>query len=383
MELSKRFEEIRPYRDHEVKKVIAELLADDAFLHILEKIYPQKEECEQVIAILKTLDNVVDFQYKIIRPLVGRISQMSTDSFDLIGKENFDTQKSHIFISNHRDIVLDPAFLNVGAINNDIKATEIAIGSNLLIYKWITDLVKLNRSFVVKRDIPVKQMMEASETLSNYIRNSVIERDRSVWIAQKEGRTKDGIDRTQVALLKMINISNPNDSTRQGFLDLDIVPLALSYEIEPCGGLKVLELLRKKHEPDYKKSPGEDLRSMGAGIIRPKGRVVFKFGKPINEVLSQTEEIKNKNKQLKVVAEIIDKSVIENYTLWPFNFIAHDKLNQSDRFKDQYTQDDIDRFEKLTAESLSIIEEHKEEAVQLWLEMYANPLQSKIDFNLL
>ncbi|QZT36427.1 1-acyl-sn-glycerol-3-phosphate acyltransferase [Halosquirtibacter xylanolyticus] len=383
MDLNKKYEEIRPYRDHEIKEVVATLLKDDSFHHVFEKLFPNKQEREMFLDIFASIETVIDFQYKIIRPLVDRVADMSTDGVQFLGKENFDYKKCHVFISNHRDIVLDPAFLNVGAIKQDIRATEIAIGSNLLIYDWITHLVKMNRSFVVKRDIPVKQMLAASENLSGYIRSNITERDQSVWIAQKEGRTKNGIDRTQVALLKMLNISNNHSSTRQGFIDLDIVPMSLSYEIEPCGGLKVLELLRKKYEPDYKKQPGEDLQSMGTGIIAPKGRVVFQFSEPINPTLLATEEVKNKNKQLKVVADILDQAIISNYKLWPFNFIAFDRVNNTDRFSNEYTSEDIEKFDKLTEESLSIIDFKQDEALQLWLEMYANPVQSKIEFNCL
>ncbi|QZE13465.1 glycerol acyltransferase [Halosquirtibacter laminarini] len=383
MDFKNKFEEIRPYRDHELKSVISELLQDETFLKVIDSIFPDQNEKKAILEIFASVNTVEQFQYEIIRPLVDKVAKMSSDGFQLLGKERFDTEKSHVFISNHRDIVLDPALLNVGIIKQDFRATEIAIGSNLLIYKWITDLVKLNRSFVVKRDIPVKQMMEASETLSNYIRTNILELNRSVWIAQKEGRSKDGVDRTQVALLKMLNISNPDSTVKQGFIDLDVIPISLSYEIEPCGELKVLELLRKRHEPDYKKGPGEDLKSMGAGIVKNKGRIVFQFGEPLNKKLSEIEDLKNKNKQLKIVAELMDQAIIENYKLWPFNFIAFDQLNKTDRFSNEYTTKDIEKFEKLTKESLSIIKEHHNEALELWLQMYSNPVQSKIDFKYL
>jgi 1-acyl-sn-glycerol-3-phosphate acyltransferase len=197
------------------------------------------------------------------------------------GLENLDKSKSYLFISNHRDIILDSAMLNYLIVLEGMNTTEIAIGNNLLIENWIEYAVKLNRAFVVRRNLPAREMLMASKKLSEYIRRNITKKNNSVWIAQREGRTKDGFDKTQIALLKMLNLSNINEFG-EGFKELQIVPISISYEIEPCGISKVNELYKKNTE-GFEKTQEDDLRSMGHGLVNPKGRVHFAFGKPITD----------------------------------------------------------------------------------------------------
>jgi len=239
------FDDIRPFNDDEIPGSIANLISDPMFVGILSQLYPQPEENKKILQLLSTIDNVVDLQSKIIYPLLVKVVDISTKGLSYSTMDQFHPDEKYLFISNHRDIILDSAFLNVIMQNNGFRKTEIAIGDNLLIYDWIKLLVRINRSFIVKRNLGLREQLDASRTLSSYIRYALTIKGESVWLAQREGRTKDGNDQTQPALLKMLNMSNEG-SRLEGFFELNIVPMAISYEIEPCGISKVEELLKRK-----------------------------------------------------------------------------------------------------------------------------------------
>jgi hypothetical protein len=254
------------------------------------------------------------------------------------------------------------------------NTTEIAIGDNLLIYPWITDLVKLNKSFLVKRNLPVRQMMESSIRLSTYIRKTLTERNQSIWIAQREGRSKDGDDRTQVSLLKMLNMSGNGDFINN-FESVNIVPLSVSYEYDPCDYLKALEFQMKRDNPEYKKSEADDLKHMGAGIRGRKGRVHFGFGTPIKTELKSLEGL-SKNNQLQGLAEIIDQQIHNNYKFFPGNFIADDLFSNYNKHEGKYTQEDKSTFLSYLDEHLSRIDGDRDFLMKALLEMYANPVKN-------
>ena len=232
---------------------------------------------------------------------------------------------AYLFISNHRDIILDSAILNYIQVAAGMNTTEIAIGNNLLVYDWIEHIVKLNGAFVVKRNLPARELLTASKSLSAYIRKTITEDNVSVWIAQREGRTKNGCDQTQQALLKMLNLSNCADFA-SGFRELQIVPLSISYEREPCGISKVEEIYKKERE-GYVKTQSDDLKSMAFGLTRPKGRVHFAFGEPIDARLDEIAKCENQQESIQKLAEQIDACIYRNYKLWPYNYLAADMLN--------------------------------------------------------
>jgi len=240
------FDDIRPFNDSEVDANLQMLLTDERFQHILQFIFKDPAKIEQIKLLLSNVHSIKDLQLHFVYQLIDDlILKPTTDGVTSSGLEKLDKDTSYLFISNHRDIILDAAIMNFLIVREGMNTTENAIGNNLLIEKWIEYAVKLNRSFVVRRNLPVRELLTASHKLSAYIRHDVVSKNTSVWIAQREGRTKDGNDKTQAALLKMLNLSN-SKTVAEGFNELKIVPLSLSYEIEPCGISKVAELYKKQ-----------------------------------------------------------------------------------------------------------------------------------------
>jgi len=366
------FDDIRPYRDEEVQSVLQRLSKDPVFRKVLLQVFKTDEEVDKILSTFPNINSVNDFQKNYSYLGFSKIAEGTTKGLTTGGLDHLEKEQSYLFISNHRDIILDSGFLNIEMLDNGLNTTEIAIGSNLLIYQWIEDLVKINRSFVVKRDIPVKQMLEASKTLSAYIRQTISSHGDSIWIAQKEGRTKDGNDQTQIALLKMLNISNGNDFVT-GFNELNIVPMGISYEIEPCGAEKVNEMIQRAKNPDFRKTQEDDLFAMAHGLKANKGRVHFSFGVPI-KLDPQDFTGKNKNQQFKALKVLIDRRIYKNYKLWPNNYVAHDLKHNSDRHSAFYTQKEKQEFIGLMHDRLSQYNIDNEEGQLRFIDMYAMPL---------
>lgn len=370
------FDDIRPFNDSEVDKYIELLLQDAYFLHVLEYLFKVPEKINQVKAMLSQIHTIKDlqhtFMYKLIEDL---ILKPTTDGLSSSGIENLEKDKSYLFISNHRDIILDSALLNYLIVFKGMNTTEVAIGNNLLIENWIEYAVKLNRAFVVRRNLPVRELLMASKKLSEYIRRDIKLKNTSVWIAQREGRTKDGNDKTQTALLKMLNLSNINEFS-EGFKELRIVPLSISYEIEPCGTSKVEELYKRKTE-GFEKTPKDDLRSMGHGLVNPKGRVHFAFGEPLNGQIDLFSNETTLGEQIESLGEYIDQQIYLNFKLWPNNYVAYDLLNGSTSNSKHYTEQEYQNFFKLLDKALQEIEGEKDTIRTMFLQMYANPLINK------
>lgn len=377
MNLENQFDDIRPYNESELHAILIELINDPEFQPILQYIFKDAETIKSVKEGLSLVSSVLEFQTRFMYPLIKDILVKSTDGVFCSGLENIDKDKNYLFISNHRDIILDAAFMNMLMHEQGLKTTEIAIGSNLLIFDWIDKLVRINRAFIVKRNIPLKQMLVASHQLSAYIRYTIAEQDRSVWIAQREGRTKNGDDLTQTAVLKMLHSSHTG-SFSDGFKQLQIVPLSISYEIEPCGNEKVNELLIRQENPCYQKTPKDDLIAMAGGLKNAKGKVNFAFGKPIdfNTYESIEKNYKGLNDQLNALAIVINKNIHQNYRLWPNNFIAYDVFrNTSKYFEDgKYTKEQKEAFFDLMETRLELLGDRKEAGKPLWMSMYAYPV---------
>jgi 1-acyl-sn-glycerol-3-phosphate acyltransferase len=370
------FDDIRPFNDSEVDNYIQLLLQDPYFQHILEFIFKVPEKIAQIKVGLTHIHTVKDLQHSFMYKLIEElILKPSTDGLTSSGLENLEKGKSYLFISNHRDIILDSALLNYLIVDEGMNTTEVAIGNNLLIENWIEYAVKLNRAFVVRRNLPVRELLMASKKLSEYIRRDIKLKNTSVWIAQREGRTKDGNDKTQTALLKMLNLSNNNEFS-DGFKELRIVPLSISYEIEPCGTSKVEELYKRKTE-GFEKTPKDDLRSMGHGLVNPKGRVHFAFGQPINEQIDLFANETTLGEQIEQLGEYIDQQIYLNFKLWPNNYIACDLLNETTTHSKHYTQEEYNNFSTLLENALNEIEGDKETIRSMFLQMYANPVINK------
>jgi glycerol-3-phosphate O-acyltransferase len=370
------FDDIRPYHNDEIPEKLKIVLDDPVFDKVLAYLFHKPEIVKKMRHQLEGIKTVEELQSTFVRHLVEIIIHTTTHGLTCSGLENLDKSKAYLFISNHRDIILDAAFLNYLILANGMNTTQIAIGDNLLIYDWIVHAVKLNRAFVVKRNIAARELLEASRKLSTYIRGSLVENNTSVWIAQREGRTKDGDDRTQQALLKMLNMSN-SKTLAEGFSELTIVPLSISYEIEPCGYCKVNELTRKEFG-GYEKTKADDLYNMEQGIFKPKGRVHFSFGKPILSSFLEQNNHLSPNEFFQELAERIDHRIHQYYKLWPFNFVAYEMMYGSGEFIDNYTSQDMAEFRKMVDEVKSIVTVNPEEAARKFIKMYALPVENSI-----
>lgn len=368
------YDDIRPYEDHEVNHYINVLLKDDVFQQVLYFIFQDEKKVKGVCQLLSEIRSINELQMKFMYPLIKEwIIDKTTSGITWSGLDNLDKTKSYLFISNHRDIILDSAILNYIIVNAGMNTTEIAIGNNLLIYDWILHAVKLNRAFVVKRNLPARELLLASKNLSSYIRKTITKDNMSVWIAQREGRTKDGFDQTQQALLKMLNLSNKADF-ESGFRELQIVPLSISYEREPCGISKVEEIYKRERD-GFVKTQEDDLKSMAFGLTRPKGRVHFAFGKPIDAQLDKFGKAENLAEGIQQLADHIDTCIYRNYKLWPNNYLAADLLTDSNLHADKVDDAVRDKFSELLDDLVKTIGEGDANCQKrLFMQMYANPL---------
>ena len=369
------FDDIRPLKDSEVKDAIDFLLNDVWFKKIVEPLIlpiPWIEFADK----LKRCENINDFQENVIYTIIFKFIKGSVDKLWLVNPLEIDLRDSHLYISNHRDIVLDAGLFNILLHEEGYETTEIAIGDNLLIYPWITTLVRLNKNFIVKRDVPVRQMLDVSKHLSEYIHKNIIKEKQSVWIAQREGRAKDSNDRTQTSLLKMLSLvdrKNPLKSLQT----LKIVPLSISYEYDPNDYLKAKEFQLKRDIDDYKKTNADDLISMFTGIEGYKGKVCFRLGKPLNEKIDLISETKKPKEILEEVANLIDEEIFKNYEMFPPNYIAYDLTTKSNKFTDKYTTEEKNNFIEYVSKQVDKITiENKDEDFlkNSIIEMYANTL---------
>ncbi len=372
------FDAIRPYNDTEVEEIIGRLVKEEAFIRFAQQLFPGFSK-EMIVKALSEVKTIKEFQSNFIVRLAQHIVDHTTKGITIDGLDNLDPNESYLFISDHRDIILDSALLNVMLHNNGFETTEIAIGSNLLIQPWISDLVKLNKSFVVQRNVSVREMLTSSKQLSSYIQYALNTKKASIWIAQREGRTKDGDDRTQQSLLKMLQMSNRDKPFPEYFKSLRIVPVAISYEYEPCDAMKTIELYKKETDIDYKKTPKDDLRSMIKGMVNEKGRVNFVIGKPISEMLDVIEKMEDSRDKYKALADVIDYRIHKNYKLWPDNYIAYDIVNNTNEFKSKYTKEEKDLFLKHMEKKISSEEGDMDRLSQLFFEIYANPVKNRLE----
>ena len=301
--------------------------------------------------------------------------QQYSDGFDLDASSLPDKQKSYTFISNHRDIVLDPGFLSVGLLDNGFPNTvEIAIGDNLLIYPWIKKLVRVNKAFIVQRTLSMRQMLESSARMSRYIHFAVTQKKENVWIAQREGRAKDSNDRTQESVLKMLAMGGEGDIVDR-LKELNLVPVALSYEYDPCDFLKAKEMQQKRDSENFKKSQADDLTNMQTGIFGYKGRVHFQTAPCLNEELETLRGLP-KTEIFNRLATLIDRHIHRSYRMYPGNYVACDLLNDTATFAGKYTPEEKQRFETYLQQKLDLIQlPNKDEAFlrRCILQMYANP----------
>ena len=369
--MSSSFDDIRPFNDDEYHAVVNELLEVEPLQKALQYYIPNTSLSDLKV-LMNSFKSVQEFQSNIACRIVQGIIDYSIEEFTFDGILKLDKEETYLLMSNHRDIVLDSALINYCLDTRNYNTCEIAIGSNLLSQPWIKNLVRLNKSFIVKRNIPKQDMLEASKNLSAYIYHALKNKRQSLWIAQREGRAKDGNDKTNPGLLKMFALSNEGDLLDY-LISLNITPVSISYEIDPCDYLKIPELIAKSKEEVYQKAEGEDVLHMALGMKENKGRTHFQFCQPINEELKQFSEIKNRNELLKNVAELIDATIYKNYKLWSTNYIAYDLLHQNDKYSSNYSPDEKQMFIEYTTDRLKDFTGN-DLAFELFYKMYANPV---------
>ena len=377
------FADVCPFNDSEFNEKVALLVNEPMFRSVVNYAIPGVDY-DIFVKKLLSLKGKDDFQVQIMKPFLETLVKNTTDGLTLSGEDNYEKGKSYTFISNHRDIVLDASFLNLGLIGVDRPTTEVAIGNNLLIYEWISILVRLNKSFIVKRDLISRQRLEGAMQLSNYVHFALSKKKQSVWIAQREGRAKDSDDRTQESLLKMLGMGGEGKTFYSRIKELNLLPLSISYEYDPNDYLKAKEFLMKKRDSSFKKSKEDDLLSMSTGIMGYKGHVHFEIMPCVNFKLDEVSTDIDKAELLNIVKTEIDKSIYKGYKLYPCNYIAYDMVHNTSKFlNSDYAIEDKDRFVAYVENQLKKIdiettEEEKEYMRNMIYAMYYNPLKNKL-----
>ena len=361
------FDDIRPYLPEELPVIFDKLLLDPGFQEAVQTVY-KGIPLDKIASMMRSCQTNEEFQERLVYPvlmeLLSHASQGKTSDFSML-----DSSKSYTFVTNHRDIVLDSAFLDCSLIDCGLGTAEIAIGDNLLIRPWIKDLVRVNKSFIVQRSLNMRQMLLASKKMSQYMHYTISEKHNHIWIAQREGRAKDSNDRTQESVLKMMSMGGD-------LRDLNIVPLAISYEFDPCDYLKAMEFQNKRDIEGFKKSQQDDLDNMKTGIFGYKGHIHYQAAPCINSWLDNLPSDLPKTEYFKVVANHIDEEIHKNYRLYPCNYIAMDMLQGTSSQSAHYTTSDKEAFETYLSSQLGKIKMENPDMDYLReriLTMYANP----------
>lgn len=371
------FDEIRPYHDEELPQIFEELIADPAFQAVAATVMPGVP-FEMIAQKMRACKSKLDFQKAFCYGLLWKIAKEASDGLTLDHTALKDKKAAYTYISNHRDIILDSGFLSILLVDQGMDTVEIAIGDNLLVYPWIKKLVRVNKSFIVQRGLPMRQMLESSARMSRYMHYTIKEKKQSIWIAQREGRAKDSNDLTQDSILKMLAIGGEGEIIDR-LIEMNIAPLAISYEYDPCDFLKAWEFQLKRDIPDYKKSTADDLKSMQIGLFGFKGHVHFQTGACINDELRQMDRSLPKPELFSHISAIIDKRIHANYRIYPNNYVAYDLLQGNDTFSTHYAAEDKQHFLAYLDQQLARIEIPNKDMVFLrekMLQMYANPLKN-------
>ena len=370
-----KFDEIRFFDDSEVNEALLGIARDPMMNALMSFTFPDTDKKiwrEQ----FKNIHSVSDFQHNFIAHTIRQILAKSSEGLTTSGFDKLDKQTPYLFISNHRDIVLDTSLINLVLLEKGLIMTASAIGDNLVQKTFLHDLAKLNRNFLVQRGLPLREQLKSSQIMSEYIKELLHTENRSVWIAQREGRTKDGNDVTQQGVLKMLAMAAEDIPLADYFKTLKIVPVSISYEYDPTDSLKMPQLLAKHRDEEYIKGKDEDFMTMLSGVLGQKKRIHLHAGNVLDTELDDiAANSENKNKQLQAIAQIIDDSIIQNYKLWPTKFIAYDLLHKTNTYADQYTEQEkqlfVRRLEMRIDPSDAISKDY-------FLAMYANPLVNKI-----
>ena len=368
------FDEIRPYLPEELPQIYEELIADPEFQAVMGYVF-KDIPFEHVAAKMRGCKTNLDFQVNMVLPFLQQVlAKLSTGlTMSIENKENL---AKSLCISNHRDIIMDSAFLCMVLVQNTGNTVEIAIGDNLLIRPWIKKLVRVNRSFIVQRSASIREMLASSKRLSSYMHHAITERQQPIWIAQREGRAKDSNDRTQEGLIKMMSMYSSDDII-DALKVLNIAPTTISYEFDPCDYLKAKEFQQKRDNPEWKKAPQDDLINMKAGMFGYKGGIHYHVADCINDEIDAIDRSLGKNEKTAAVARIIDKHIHKNYKFWPINYYFYELLTGDARFADKYTAEDkakLDMYLQGQIQKVDLPNRDDEFCRTKILEMYANPV---------
>lgn len=372
-----KFDDIRPYNDSEVHPALERIVANPLFSNVAQYLFPGQDE-NLFKQLLLSCNTKEDFQVKVMSQIVAKILHSTAKELTFSGLEHFEGGKKHLIVSNHRDIVLDSAIIQLILFKHGVDTTEIAVGDNLITSSFIEDITRSNKMIKVIRSSNPREVYTTSKVLSEYIRYNVSNQKSSVWIAQRNGRTKDGIDVTEQGLLKMFDMSGSGDFVKD-FDELSILPTSISYEFEPCDIQKAVEMYVSKRQK-YVKAEGEDLKSILTGIMQPKGNIHIAFNTPVSlEEIQEASQL-DKNEKFKAVCTAMDKRIVAEYKLWGNNYIAYDMINGSNEYADMYTTEQKAVFEGYMAKQLSAVQlpdVDMDELKEIFLSIYANPVAGK------
>lgn len=376
------FSDIAPYDDSQFPERIANLVEQPGFEHAVRWVLPDVKY-EDFIQRLKQCTDKNKFQTEIMQKFLEELERRTTDGITTSGLEKIKPDTNYTFITNHRDIVLDASFLNLCFLRRGLRTSEVAIGDNLLIYDWITDLVKLNGSFIVKRNLPTRQALDAAKELSAYIHYAINEKHESVWIAQRQGRAKDSSDQTQESVLKMLALGGKG-TVAQSLAEINIFPVAISYEFDPNDYLKAKEYLLRHRDPEFKKSQHDDLYSMEIGLLNNKGRIHISFASCITPFLNSIPADAEKLEVLHSTCHQIDCGIHGGYKIYPINYIAYDRAFDTDMYSGRYTPEEVDSIAAYIEGQLDKVDvpditpqERGFMRTYMYM-MYANPLRNKL-----
>lgn len=377
-ELLKPFDAIRPFEPEELPEVFERLLGNAQFAQVVAYVF-KDVPFDMLVQKMRACKTNLEFQVAFCYPFIKGLLQKASLGCDM-NVDAIDMEKRYTFVSNHRDIVLDSALLDVLLVDAGCKTTcEIAIGDNLLSLPWVKDLVRINKSFIVERSVSLRQMLLSSKRLSDYMHLVIAQKHDNVWIAQREGRAKDSNDRTQESIIKMM-VMGGEGSLVERLKGLHIVPLAISYEYDPCDFLKAQEFQLKRDIADWKKGPMDDVVSMQTGIMGYKGHIHYDAAPCIDAWLDTLDPDMPKADFFKAVATHIDEEVFRRYRLYPSNYVALDELEGTTAHADRYTAEQKAQFDGYIAQQMAKIQlPNKDEAFlrERLLTMYANPARNQ------
>ena len=368
-----KFDAIRPFYDREVNQALQSVSSDPMLYAIMRFAFPNKSDAEWQ-QHLTLINDTQTFQGEIVAPILERVLAESSEGLTTSGFDKLDKQTAYLFISNHRDILLDTSLINLTLLKQKLILTASAIGDNLLKQPFLYTLSRINRNFIVQRGLSPRELLQSSQLMSQYIHQLITQENRSVWLAQREGRTKDGNDATHSGILKMLSMTAEKGDLVAYFQALNIVPISISYEYDPTDSLKIPELLANLNNEKYVKDENEDFNSILKGIMGQKKRIHIHAGEPLKDSLNSLKDVSNANQQIKSITQLIDNQIITNYKLWPTNYVAFDALFKTDKYVDRYSSEEKAAFRVRLEQRLGVREG---QAVEHFLAMYANPVVNK------